>query len=325
MDWAGLLSAGVSTIGDFIGANSSADKQFQNQQKLNEQQFKYQQQLMHQQYQYNNAVTQMRDKRAAGLNPYADMTSSSNIVSGGSSSSGNAVAPDLSQLGSNAVRSFTSAFPLQSEKEQRLAAASQALSQERLNIAAMSKVAAEAHGTKIQNQLLEDTMEDRKRLIKGEAEVAMSTWAVKEQEAALLSLQNTAQITKNEYLPRQFNQELAESAARIRLMILQGRVSVAEAKLMLSSAAKTVAETQGVKINNRYLSAIEYDMVERFVKENQLISERLQAAIRDNDWGEVEKIFGILSTGFGAFAGGAIGSSAVKSMFNGAKKISGFK
>lgn len=324
-DYSGLASSGVASIGNILGSMYGASTQYDNQRKLMELQYKQQLGLMKQQYQYNNAVTQMNDKRAAGLNPYAGINSAANIVSGGSASGGNAAALDMSRLGSDAVSAYSSVFPLQSEKEQRLAAAQQALSQEKLNIAAMSKTAAEAHGTKIQNQLMEDTMEDRKRLIKGEAEIAMSSWAVKEQEAALLSLQNTAQITKNEYLPRQFNQELAESAARIRLMYLQGRASVAEAKSLLASAAKASAETHGVKLNNRYLSAIQMDMIERYVKETELLREQLQAAIRDNDWGTVEKIFGTLSSATGTVAGAAVAGAGIKSIAGGVKKVTGFR
>lgn len=313
-----LISSGVTTAGNLIGAglNRIFGKD------ASKEQFEYNKKLIAEQYKYNNPQRQMADYRAAGINPYAALGNNTS-VSG--SSVGQAPTPDLSKLGSDAAAAYAQSYPLESEKDLRVAEAEERLSQERLNIASMSKVAAEAHSQKISNQILEDTMEDKKRLIRAEAKVAEADWAVKEQQATLYSLQSVAQHTTNEALPKILQQQISESIANIRLMYLQGKLTIAQAKQAVSAAALNAAEESNIRINNKYLHAIETDMIERYCKENELMREKLSSAIRDNDWGEVEKILNAASSTAGTFVGAVVGAAGAKTLVKGGSKIiSGF-
>lgn len=313
-----FVSSGVATVGNLLGAGLSRILG----KDAARDQFEYNKQLIAEQYKYNNPVRQMHDYRVAGINPYAALGHNTS-VSGSSVSQ--IPTPDLSKLGSDATVAYAQSYPLESEKDLRVAQAEERLSQERLNIASMSKVAAEAHSQKLSNQILEDTMEDRKRLIRAEAKVAEADWVVKEQQATLYSLQSVAQHYTNENLPKLFQQQIAESIANIRLMFLQGKLTIAQAKQAVSASALNSAEEANIRINNKYLNAIESDMVERFCKENKLIREKLTAAIRDNDWGQVEKILNTASSTVGTFVGSVVGAAGVKSLFKGGSKIiSGF-
>lgn len=309
-----LVSSGVATVGNLLGAGLN---RFFGKDSAKEQ-FEYNKQLIAEQYKYNNPMRQMADYRKAGINPYAALGNNTS-VSG--SSVGQTPVPDMSNLGSDAMSAYANTFPLQSEKDLRVAEAEERVSQERLNIAAMSKVAAEAHGQKLSNQIMEDTMEDKKRLVRAEAKVAEADWAVKEQEAALLSLQSVGQHISNQNMPKVFTQQLAESVAKIRLMYLQGQLSIEQAKEAASAAALNYANESNVRINNRYLSAIEVDMIENYCKNNELLREKLTSAIRDNQWGEVEKILNSATSAAGTFVGSVAGAAGVKSLVKGGSKV----
>ena len=71
----GLLSGGLSTIGNLLGANHS----FKMQQKLAAQQFDYNKQLMQMQMDYNNPANQISMYRSAGINPYAALGNNTSI------------------------------------------------------------------------------------------------------------------------------------------------------------------------------------------------------------------------------------------------------
>lgn len=309
-----LVSSGVATVGNLLGAGIN---RFFGKSAAKEQ-FEYNKQLIAEQYKYNNPQRQMADYRAAGINPYAALGNNTS-VSG--SSVGQSPTPDLSNLGSDAMSAYQGTFPLQSEKDLRVAEAEERVSQERLNIASMSKVAAEAHGQKISNQIMEDTMEDKKRLVRAEAKVAEADWALKEQEATLLSLQSVGQHISNQHMPDIYNQQLSESIAKIRLMFLQGQLTIEQAKEAASSAALNYANEANVRINNTYLHAIETDMIERFCKENELIREKLISAIRDNKWGEVEKILNSMTSAAGTFVGSVAGAAGAKALVKGGSKV----
>lgn len=312
-----LVSSGVTTAGNLIGAG--LNRLFGKD--AAKEQFEYNKQLIAEQYKYNNPIRQIADYRSAGINPYAALGNNTS-VSG--SSVGQAPIPDLSNLGSDAMSAYRDIFPLQSEKDLRVAEAEERVSQERLNIISMSKVAAEAHSQKISNQIMEDTMEDKKRLVRAEAKVAEADWALKEQQATLISLQSVGQHYSNEYMPDIYKQQIAESISKIRLMYLQGQLTIEQAKEAASSTVLNYANEANVRINNKYLHAIEVDMIERYCKENELIREKLSSAIRDNNWGEVEKILNSLNSSAGTFFGSVAGAVGAKSLFKGVKRIKGF-
>ena len=119
---AGILSSGISTLGNLAGAG----KQFDYQQQLAAQQFNYNKQLLQMQMDFNNPVHQMSMYRDAGINPYAALGNNTSI---GSSSVSQGTAPNMSNIGSQAVSAFNSAYTVDSQRQQMLANARSSLSQ----------------------------------------------------------------------------------------------------------------------------------------------------------------------------------------------------
>lgn len=290
MDWSSLVSAGVSSLGNALGAMSSSDKQLRNQMKLNEQAYQYQRQLMEQQYQYNNAVTQMRDKRAAGLNPYANLSTSSNIVSGGSSSPGSASVPDMSHLGSSAVAAYQGSYPLQSERDLRLSEARKTLSQEKLNFAAERKIAAETKSQHIQNSILEATQPDLIRIKQAEASLTWAQMGREHEQASYYNVLSRFEEEKLKNYPQEFIQRMAQSLSEISLNYARGYLSRASAKAAFAQASLTAAEEVGVKWNNKINHAIENELIDGELTKLETLKQTLQKVVNENDWNTYNRI-----------------------------------
>ena len=159
----GILSGGISTLGNLLGANKS----FKMQQKLAAQQFDYQKQLMQMQQDYNNPVNQMDLWRKAGINPNA-VVGNTTSISGGSVGQGSV--PNLSNIGSDAINSVNGAMQSilnadmqPTNKQVALAQAQQAITQSNLNNTNAAKVASETENQKYQNDILQYQSDDLKK------------------------------------------------------------------------------------------------------------------------------------------------------------------
>lgn len=306
----GLLSGGISTIGNLLGAGS----QFRNQQKLAAQQFDYNKQLLQMQMDYNNPVNQMSMYRKAGINPNAVL---GNTTSVGTSSVGQGSSPDLSDIGSQAVAAFNSAYNVDSQRQQMLANARSALSQSKALDADALKKLSEVKGVNLQNDILQTQAQDFKNKINLENKLVMSQIAATETQATLNELLGVRQIAENANYRTMVTQQLAESASRIKLMAQQGELSKAQAVQCLAGAMLANAQTVGVNISNRMANSLALDYIEKFGLDIKEQKERIEHAGKDNQWYEFNHSIGSILNGMGLFISP---SSSI-----GRKIVSGFK
>lgn len=295
MDPSGIIAAGVSTLGNLLGGSLSASQQYQYQQKLAEQQFGYNKELLKMQQDYNNPKNQMAMYRAAGINPYAALGHNTS-VSLPSVGQGSAPAPNYGNLGSDAVNAYAQGNLMQSDKDLRVAQAQQAVSQAQLTEQSKLKLAEDTKSQKIQNHILETSANDHIKLVKAEVALAWAQVGQHDAQAVLTELQALAQKTHNSYLPRQLETSLAESASRIRLQYLQGELTKAQASSALASAYLSQCEAIGVKADNRLKHALEFDYIDNFVNQNDLLREKIVQLQKENNWTELKQLLETTST-----------------------------
>lgn len=249
----GVVGGGLSTIGNLFGGSQS----FKYQQQLAAQQFDYNKQLMQMQQDYNNPVNQMNMFRHAGINPNA-VVGNTTSISG--SSVGQGSAPNLGNLGSEALQGFNRGFMMPSERQLALSNSQAALTQSDKNLADASRAAADVarlredtKGKQISNDILQyqsDALKEQEQLknnLINEQIAATST------NTMLTELQAFGQNILNENQQKIFDQQLAESSARIELMRKQGNLSDQQAMAAYQQALKSAAERNGIEINNDIL------------------------------------------------------------------------
>lgn len=290
-----LIAAGVSTLGNLLGGHLSASEQYKYQSKLAEQQFGYNKELMQMQQDYNNPKNQMAMYRAAGINPYAALGHNTS-VSLPSVGQGSVSAPNFGNLGTDAVNAYAQGNLMQSDKELRVAQAQQALTQAQLFEQSKLKMAEDTKSQKLQNHILETSANDHIKLVKAEVALAWAQVGQHDAQAVLTELQALAQKTHNSYLPRQLETSLAESTSRIRLQYLQGELTKAQASSALAAAYLSQCEAVGVKADNRLKHALEFDYIDNFVKQNDLLREKIVQLQKENNWTELKHTLETLST-----------------------------
>lgn len=307
---AGILSGGISTIGNLLGAG----KQFDYQKQLAEQQFNYNRQLLQMQMDYNSPSNQMNMYRQAGVNPYAALGNNTSV---GSSSVGQGSAPNMSNIGSQAVDAFNAAYTVDSQRQQMLANARSALSQSKALDADALKKLSEVKGIDLQNDILKTQAQDFKNKINLENKLVMSQIAATETQATLNELLGVRQIAENANYRTIVTQQLAESASRIKLMVQQGELTKAQAVQCLAGAMLSNAQTVGVNISNRMANSLAYDYIEKFGLDIKEQKERIEHTGKENQWYEFNHSIGSLLNGMGLFIS--------PSSFVGRKVVSGFK
>lgn len=290
-----IISAGVSTLGNLLGGSLSASQQYKYQSKLAEQQFAYNKELMQMQQDYNNPKNQMAMYRAAGINPYAALGNNTS-VSLPSVGQGSASAPNFGNLGTEAVNAYAQGNLMQSDKDLRVAQAQQAVTQAQMFEQSKLKLVEDTQNQRIQNHILETSANDHIKLAKAEVALAWAQVGQHDAQAVLTELQALAQQTHNSYLPRQLEMSLAESASRIRLQYLQGELTKAQASSALAAAYLSQCEAVGVKADNRLKLALEFDYIENFVKQNDLLREKIIQLQKENNWTELKQILETIST-----------------------------
>ncbi len=249
----GVVGGALSTIGNLFGGSQS----FKYQQRLAAQQFDYNKQLMQMQQDYNNPVNQMNMFRQAGINPNA-VVGNTTSISG--SSVGQGSAPNLGNLGSEALQGFNRGFMMKSERDLALSSAQQALTQSQKNLSDSTKSAAETLRIKedtkskqLYNDILQYQSDDLKKQEQLKNNLIQEQIASTSAGTMLTMLQGYGQHILNENQQKIFDQQLAESAARIELMRKQGNLSDQQAKAAYQQALKSAAERNGIEINNDIL------------------------------------------------------------------------
>lgn len=290
----GILSGGISTLGNLAGAG----KQFDYQQQLAAQQFNYNKQLLQMQMDFNNPVNQMNMYRSAGINPYAALGNNTSV---GSSSVGQGTAPNMSNIGSQAVDAFNAAYTVDSQRQQMLANARSALSQSKALDADALKKLSEVKGIDIQNDILQSQAQDFKNKINLENKLVMSQIAATETQATLNELLGVKQIAENANYRTIVNQQLAESASRIKLMAQQGELTKAQAVQCLAGAMLANAQTVGVNISNRTANSLALDYIEKFGLDIKEQKERIEHYGKENSWYELNHSIGNILNGIGLF------------------------
>lgn len=286
-----LVSSGVTTAGNLIGAG--LNRLFGKD--AAKEQFEYNKQLIAEQYKYNNPQRQMADYRAAGINPYAALGNNTS-VSG--SSVGQAPTPDLSSLGTSAVAAYQGSYPLQSERDLRLAEARQVLSQERLNLASEQKIAAETKSQHIQNSILENTQEDAIRIKQAEASLVWAQMGREHEQAIYYNVLSRFEEERLKNYPQEFKQRMSQSLSEVSLNYARGLLSRAEAKAAFAQASLTAAEEVGVRWNNKFNHAVEDELIEGELTNLETLKQALQKAVNENDWNTYNQILnGFRATG----------------------------
>lgn len=303
----GLLSSGISTLGNIAGANKSFDFQ----KELAAQQFEYNKQLLQMQQNYNSPSNQIAMYRNAGINPYAALGNNTSV---GTSSVGQGSAPNLSNIGSQAVDAFNNAYTVDSQRQQALSNARAALSQSKQLDADALKKLSEVKGIDIQNDILQFQANDFKQKINLENKLIMSQIAATDTEATLNELRSFKQVAENANYRAVVTQQLAESAARIKLMYNQGQLTKAQAAQCLASAMLSNAQTVGVNISNRMANSLSFDYIEKFGLDMDEQRQRIKHYGKENDWYEWNHSIGSALNGLGLFISPStfLGRSVVK-------------
>lgn len=306
----GLIKGGISTIGNFLGSSVS----YEQQKALANRQFEHNKQLLQLQQDFNNPVTQMQYWRNAGINPNAVIGDTTSI-SGSSVSQG--AAPSLSHLGTDAVDSFAKTYNLDTQKDLMKAEAHAALSAAKEKDALALKNLSDAKGKGISNDILEYQANDFKKQIALQNNLLRSEIAAKEQEASLLQLQGMKQIAENENYSKLVNQQLAESVARVKLMVTEGRLNNAQATNAITHAILMQAQTVGVKISNKTANALALDYIEEYGLSIDEKREEIQRLRKENEWYGWNHTVGAALQGVGLFV-------SPSKFFNMPNKIKGF-
>lgn len=308
--FSGLINGGISTIGNLIGGWSS----YEQQKALANRQFEHNKQLMQMQQDFNNPVTQMQYWRDAGINPYA-VVGNTTSISGSSVSQGSA--PSLTHLGSDAVDSFAKTYNLDTQKNLLNAEAQAALSAAKEKDSQAIKNLSEAKGKDISNDILKYQADDFKKQIALQNNLLRTQIAVKEQEASYYQLLGMKQIAENENYARLVGQQLAESIARIKLMVTEGRLNNAQAIAAISHSILMQAQTVGVKITNRTANSLALDYVEEYGLSIDEKREEVQRLRKENEWYGWNHTVGAALQGVGLFV-------SPSKFFNMPNKIRGF-
>lgn len=249
-----LLTGGISTLGNLAGANKS----FKMQQQLAAQQFDYNKQLMQMQMDYNNPANQMSMYRKAGINPYAALGNNTSISS---SSVGQGSAPNMSNIGTEAVNSVNGsmqqllAADMQpTNKQLALANAQQALTQSNLNNTNSAKAAAETDNQLLKNDILKYQSDDLKQQEQLKNDLYREQIANTSANTMMTELQSVNQNILNQNQQKMIDQQLAVDSARIELMRKEGKLNDSQALAAYQQALKSAAERNGVEINNDILN-----------------------------------------------------------------------
>lgn len=300
----GLLSGGISTLGNLAGANKS----FEMQQKLAAQQFEYNKQLMQMQMSYNSPANQMFLYRSAGINPYAALGNNTSV---GTSSVGQGSAPNLSNIGTEAInsvngamQSILSADMQPTTKQVALANAQQALTQSNLNNSNAAKAAAETKNQEYQNDILKYQSDDLKQQEQLKNDLYREQIANTSANTMMTELQAVNQNVLNRNQQKLIDQQLAVDGARIELMRKEGKLNDSQAVAAYQQALKSAAERNGVEINNDILNRSANKIVNKHFAESLYEHYKANIARKDYDNYNTDKWFNRIGKALGGAESG---------------------
>lgn len=294
-----LLSGGISTLGNLLGANKS----FKMQQQLAAQQFDYNKQLMQMQMDYNNPANQISMYRSAGINPNAVLGNNTSISA---SSVGQGSAPNLSNIGTDAInsvngamQSILSADMQPANKAVALANAQQLLTQGNLNNTNAAKVAEDTKNQKLQNDILQYQSDDLKQQEQLRNDLYREQIANTSANTMMAELQATNQHILNSNQQKIIDQQLAVDGARIELMRKEGKLNDSQAAAAYQQALKSAAERNGVEINNDILQRSANKIVNQHFSESLYEHYKANIARKDYENYNTDKWFNRIGTALG--------------------------
>lgn len=263
-----LLSGGISTLGNLAGANKS----FKYQQQLAAQQFGYNKQLLQMQMDYNNPVNQISMYRSAGINPYAALGNNTSV---GTSSVGQGSAPNLSNIGTDAINSVNGAMQQllaadmqPTNKQVALANAQQLLTQSNLNNTNAAKVAEDTKNQQLQNDILQYQSDALKQQEQLRNDLYREQIANTSASTMMTELQAVNQNILNSNQQKIIDQQLSVDSARIELMRKEGKLNDSQAASAYQQALQSAAVRNGVEINNDILKRSANKIVNKHFSES---------------------------------------------------------
>ncbi len=245
IDINGLLSAGVSTLGNIFGNSIS----YGQAQRLQSRQFDFSRQLMQMQQDYNSPVHQMSLYRQAGINPYAALGHNTSI------SSGSVGAPSVSpfNLGSQAVGDYIAGSMQPAEKEKVLVDIQKTINEGKKIDADTLSVIKDIDNKDLQNDILfhqSDALKEREEI---ENLILMTQRANLESQTAYNMLKAVGQNTLNMNQQKIIDAQLANDIAQNMVLIAQKKLTIAQAKSAMEAAYYTAAQRHGQHLNNTIL------------------------------------------------------------------------
>ncbi len=277
IDLSGAITAGVATIGNLLGASKS----YKQQKALAELQFKHNMALQDDQQLYNSMPNQMNLARQAGVNPYAALGNSS---SSGIASVSQGSAPNLSNIGNDAVSSYRTGSLVGAEQAQLNSSALNAIEQAKMFQKSQAEIAARTKNQKIQNEILDYQSKDWKEHVANMNKLILSQRAEAEANSALTSLQATGQHLHNKRYDEIVDRQLAVDAARIQLMYSEGILNKASAGYMTEQALLAAANRAGVVLDNGIRREARQAIVNSYTYKNNLDIKQGRLLDKDNQF-----------------------------------------
>lgn len=293
MDPAGIIASGVSTLGNLMGGLFGSNISNKNQSKLMGLQYDYNRRLLQSQMDYNNPKNQLAMYREAGVNPYAAIGSPTS-VSGSSVGLGSSSAPNLSSLGSDAVRAYNDTAMLQTSKDKQISEAQRNITDSLESMYRIKRLVEDTRGLKLHNDFEQFAQRDLLLQIKYKNQLIFSEIARNETNAMLNELMGTKQVIENRNLQNIIDTDLAYQVAYTKLLVAQRQQSYAEAARAIAGAALFKAQTVGVRLSNNLAYRMADDIVEKFRKESALLG-------KDLDWYGWNHTSDFISDGLGFF------------------------
>lgn len=257
LDISGLISAGVSTLGNIFGNSIS----YGQAQRLQSRQFDFSKQLMQMQQDYNSPVNQMSLYRQAGINPYAALGHNTSI------SSGSVGAPSVSpfNLGSQALGDYIAGSMQPADKQKVLVDIQKIINEGKKIDADTLSVIKDIDNKELQNDILfhqSDALKEREDI---QNLILMTQRANLESQTTYNMLQAVGQNILNQNQQKIIDAQLANDIAQNMVLIAQRKLTIAQAKSAMEAAYYTAAQRQGQHLNNQVIER----SVDSLVKSNQ--------------------------------------------------------
>lgn len=305
MDYSGLLSAGISTLGNLFGNTIS----YGQAQRLQSRQFEFNQKLLQMQQDFNSPVHQMSLYRKAGINPYAALGHNTSI------SSGSVGAPSVSpyNLGSEAIGSYISGSLQPAQKEKLVNETQKVINEGKKIDADMLSVIKDIDNKEMQNNILmhqSDALKEREDI---QNLILMTQRANLEAQTTYNTLLAVGQNTLNMNQQKIIDAQLANDIAQNMVLLAQRKLTLAQAKSAMEAAYYTAAQREGVQLNNRIISRSVDSLVDSNAFKSQLDKLNRDYRQKEVDYYEPERI-GDAVRGVG---------NALNNLFGSPKKVKG--